>query len=242
MARIPHGQPNQAFPSSSCSEILVTFPPPPPPPPRPRPPPPPPPPPPRLFLSLPAATARSLSFQMFRHARRLASIRILMKQTEPRRLRETARETTSSEPNSCNISSPYPATREIRLLFAPDEPATCLRTYADSITCDEKISAARPTYFRWARLSDLPVPCYAKLKGGFSLSLKTGGVEISGERHSEKVCNRKRSLSSYQQRVRSQQRSGLFSSHASFCTQCGGRVLKTRSSIRGSQVVEINGG
>ena len=105
MARIPHGQPNQAFPSSSCSVILVTFPPPP-----------------RLFLSLPAVTARSLSFQMFRHACRLASIRILRKQTkEPRRLRETARETTSSEPNSCNISSPYPATREIRLLLAPDE-------------------------------------------------------------------------------------------------------------------------
>ena len=147
MARIPHGQPNQAFPSSSCSEILVTFPLPPPPPP------------PCLFLSLPAATARSLSFKMFRHARRLASIRILMKQTkEPRRLRETARETTSSEPNSCNISSPYPATREIRLLLAPDESATYyvriyLRATLDSIT---KISAARPTYFRWARLSDLP--------------------------------------------------------------------------------------
>ena len=131
MARIPHGQPNQAFPSSSCSEILVTFPPPPPPPA-----------PPRLFLSLPAATARSLSFQMFRHARRLASIRILRKQTkEPRRLRETARETTSSEPNSCNISSPYLATTQ---RYPPDEPATSYIYTSIHLraTLDETISAA----------------------------------------------------------------------------------------------------
>ena len=213
MARIPHGQPNQAFPSSSCSVILVTFPPPPPPPP----------PPPRLFLSLPAVTARSLSS---RHARRLASIRILRKQTkEPKRLRETARETTSSEPNSCYIFSPYPATREIRLLFAPDE-LLYLRATLDSITKDKRGEA----YI--LPLGAVPVPCYAKLKGGFCLSLKTGGVEISGERHSEKVC---KSLSSYQQRVRSQQRSGCFQATPLF----GGRVLKTRSSIRGSQVVEM---
>ena len=103
MARIPHGQPNQAFPSSSCSEILVTFPPPPPPPP-----------PPCLFLSLPAATARSLSFQMFRHACRLASIRILRKQTKESERRRERRHLQNRTP----ATSPVPTLRRERYGFS----------------------------------------------------------------------------------------------------------------------------
>ena len=192
MARIPHGQPNQAFPSSSCSVILVTFPPPP-----------------RLFLSLPAVTARSLSFQMFRHACRLASIRILRKQTkEPRRLRETARETTSSEPNSCNISQSLPEGYGFSL------PATSY-----------EIGRLRQTTRSYKRGERACFPLGVngcQVKRGFSClsefesplytiyGLKSGGIKISGERHSEKVCNSKRSLSSCQQRVPSQQRSSAF--------------------------------
>ena len=135
MARIPHGQPNQAFPSSSCSEILVTFPPPPPPPP------------PCLFLSLPAATARSLSFQMFRHACRLASIRILRKQTKESERRRERRHLQNRTP----ATSPVPTLRRERYGFSlhqtSPQPAY-VHTYARRWTLTKRyVSAARPTYF-----------------------------------------------------------------------------------------------